>query len=105
MEGRRPARVARHLRRRVRRTDPAPRRRADHARPAPRRRREGPGDDRIHRSALRTQAGLTSGTATRTTHLRTGSRLAAWCENRVPAIRGKHAVVVGVGTGWVVWQV
>ena len=41
LEGRRPARLARYLRRRVRRADPAPRRRADHARPATRRCREG----------------------------------------------------------------
>ncbi len=47
-------------------TDPAPRRRADHTRPATRRCREGPGDRRTHRSPVLTQAGPTSGTATRT---------------------------------------
>ena len=54
---------------RVRRIDPAPRRRADHARPATRRRREGPGDGRTSQGAVLTQADLTNGTATRTTHL------------------------------------
>jgi hypothetical protein len=51
---------------RVRRTDPAPRRRADHPRPANRRCREGSGDGRTYRGPVLTQAGLTSGTATRT---------------------------------------
>ena len=47
----------------------APRRRADHPRPATRRRREGPGDSRTHRSPVLNPSGLTSGTATRITHL------------------------------------
>src|SRR6266581_4609285 len=58
LEGRRPARLARHLRRRVRRTDPAPRRHADHPGPATRRRRERPRDGRTSRGPLLTQAGL-----------------------------------------------
>ena len=55
----------RHLRRRVRGTDPAPRRRADHAGPATRPCREGSGDGRTHRDAVLADADLTDGTATR----------------------------------------